>query len=193
MIIGFSGYTKSGKDEAGRALEEELGYERRAFATGLKECLRIMDPYVGHHPAYPTAGILRLNRALDVYGEVEVKQEFPEYRRLLQVFATEVVRDKIDPDAWVKMASARMGGPGANVVFTDARFANEYACIEAFGGYVIRIERPGFGPINDHRSEQVLPVDHTIVNDGTLEEFRAAVVALVKSLVPRPLVSHRPV
>ncbi len=43
-----------------------------------------------------------------------------------------------------------------NWVITDVRFPNEAQAIKEKGGYVIRIDRPGVKPINDHPSETSL-------------------------------------
>jgi dephospho-CoA kinase len=46
MIVGISGYARSGKDEAAKALVE-MGFERRAFADKLREFLLALNPMVG--------------------------------------------------------------------------------------------------------------------------------------------------
>jgi hypothetical protein len=55
---------------------------------------------------------------------------------------------------------------------TDIRFANEAAMIRDLGGVLVRVERPGVGPVNEHVSE-VMPfeADHTLLNDGSIEQL----------------------
>jgi hypothetical protein len=61
------------------------------------------------------------------------------------------------------------------------RFANEAAYIVRNGGIVIRIDRPGVGPVNGHASENVdaVAADATVVNDGTPAELQQRVAVLV--------------
>jgi hypothetical protein len=59
------------------------------------------------------------------------------------------------------------------VVITDVRFANEAAAIRSWGGEIIRIDRPGVGPVNGHVSEAMpFEPDEVIENDGTIEDLQ---------------------
>jgi hypothetical protein len=108
-------------------------------------------------------------------------------RRLLQTIGTDCGRRMISPDVWVRLAARRveqLAADGwATVVLADVRFPNEAEWIRhGMGGQVWRVERPGLVPITDqHASEAGLPaeaVDRVIVNDGDLEQLRAAVGVL---------------
>jgi hypothetical protein len=61
-----------------------------------------------------------------------------------------------------------------NWIITDTRFPNEADAIKNAGGILIRVERPGVKPINDHPSEVGLDhwtFDYVINNDGDLESL----------------------
>jgi hypothetical protein len=61
-----------------------------------------------------------------------------------------------------------------NWIITDTRFPNEAQAIKDAGGIIIRVTRPGIGPVNDHPSETGLnqwKFDYEIQNDGTLENL----------------------
>src|SRR5690606_4016638 len=63
-------------------------------------------------------------------------------------------------------------------VITDCRFPNEAQAINRAGGLVVRVQRPGNGPANDHPSETALDdyqFDGVINNDGTLEDLATRV------------------
>lgn len=195
MIVGFTGYATSGKDTAALALIHN-GYERRAFADPLRNCLLTLDPIVSAFPdeailkqqradgvteMTPGYGVqyLRLSQAVDAVGWDEAKK-LGEIRRLLQVFGTEVVRDNFGRDAWVNILRDSMR-PGIDYVITDVRFPNEVEMIYRAGGIVVRIDRPGVGPVNAHVSDDIayLYVDFIIDNDGTVEELHQRVRDLI--------------
>jgi hypothetical protein len=102
-------------------------------------------------------------------------------RRILQWWGTEYRRTE-DADYWTKAWSRKVEQldlERAHVLIDDVRFMNELIAIKEHDGLIIKIERPGFDGANNHASETSLDDyaawDGTIVNDGTLEEFRAKV------------------
>ena len=56
---------------------------------------------------------------------------------------------------------------------TDVRFPNEVKLIHSLGGKVIRIEREGFGPANNHVSETAVDgmEDINVSNNGAIDDF----------------------
>ncbi len=181
-IIGVSGYARTGKDELAAVLVEEYGYIRVGFADKLRDMLYALNPIVQaefgfefrdswHGPAF-----IMLQEVIDTYGwdgykESEFKEEI---RRLLQRLGTEAGRQTLWDSIWVDAAFAKLP-PDAKVVVTDCRFKNEADAIRDRGGLLVRIHRPGIGPINDHISEIGLdkyPFDYHIDNDGTLDEYK---------------------
>lgn len=173
QAIGLSGYARSGKDTLAAALAEQ-GWRRASFAAALKDALYALDPLVNTHPGHCVSQIVTQPRDWEY-----AKDTYPEVRRLLQRMGTEVGREFFGENCWVDLAFRRIPD-GAHVVFADCRFPNEAAAIKAAGGEVWRIDRPGFVPVNAHPSETALDgfdFDRVIVNDGTVEDLRAAVVA----------------
>jgi len=72
------------------------------------------------------------------------------------------------------------------VVVSDVRLTNEAEWVIARGGVVVRIERTGIGPVNNHASEALLPValvGATLGNNGSLIELRAAVCHFAEKLL----------
>lgn len=99
----------------------------------------------------------------------------PEVRRHLQVYATEVCRDNFGQDIWVQLLARRVAEDRpAAVVITDVRFNEEAAWVNANGGTVVEITRPGIGAVNGHISEAGIDrsyIQHTVSNDGTIDDL----------------------
>ncbi|WP_327292480.1 deoxynucleotide monophosphate kinase family protein [Streptomyces sp. NBC_01198] len=178
MIIGLSGYARSGKDETAKALGE-WGWRREGFADPLRAFLLAVDPLI---PGAPDGGPYRLSLLVEAYGWERVKDEFPEVRALLQRTGTEAGRTILGGDVWIN-ALFRDHEVGEKLVIPDVRFPNEAMAIRSRGGVVLRIERLGVEPAvgedgEVHDSETALDdwaFDGRIHNDGTIEDLRDAV------------------
>ena len=92
MIVGLSGYARSGKDTVSELLVLNYGFKRMAFADGIREALLALNPIL--HDG------MRLNEIVQMYGW-DVAKSKDEVRRLLQVMGTEVGRKLIHEDVWV--------------------------------------------------------------------------------------------
>lgn len=188
-IIGLSGYAQSGKDTAGAALVEHLGFERVGFADALKNVLYNLNPTVevldgiirvADHP-----WCLPVQAVVDGYGWEWAKAN-SSVRELLQRLGTEAGRHVLGDDVWVRTAMAKVK-PGGRYVFTDVRFPNEAQAIKDLGGEVWRIDRRGSNPVNAHASETELDgwaFDRRIHNQGVdLTGYQQLVVSLGLRLV----------
>lgn len=70
-----------------------------------------------------------------------------------------------------------------NWIITDVRYPNEATAIDNRGGLVIRINRPGIGPANNHMSENSLDsykFDYTIENSGDIQQLEAKIESILK-------------
>lgn len=187
LIVGFSGYARTGKDSAGEVLRDRHGFHHASFAGKLKEFLYAMDPWVRCNtaPGMGAPRVLSLRLLVDVIGWERAKDEYPDVRPLLQRCGTEAGRKVLSDTLWVDAAMAGLPGD-ADALFTDCRFPNEADAIKAAGGYLIRVTRPGFDPAPDaHESETALdhyPHDVYLDNDSTLECFQRRVQAAVNVL-----------
>lgn len=144
------------------------------------QALDILDPFV--------TGTERLGTLLrDAGGDWEkLKDEendprHREIRRLQQALGTEVGREILPGSVWADTGMAKVARHRrdlASVVITDCRFDDEAEAVRAAGGKVVRIVRPSLtGPTDAHASESGISehlVDREIVNDGTLDDLRAA-------------------
>lgn len=174
-IVAFIGYARAGKNVASEVLVDEFGFKEFAFADKLRECLYALNPLIISNDKLK---VDLLRDVIDLYGWEDYK--FSEYsdeiRRLLQRFGTDVGRDLLDRDIWLKELDKQRG----NIVVPDVRFPNELEKILGAGGKAVRIVRGK--PVNNHISETALdgyklPV---IYNDSSIEKLQEAVRLLAK-------------
>lgn len=169
MIIGLSGYARSGKDEVAKILIEEYGYKRVAFADKIRELLIETNPQVKDG--------FRVESVVSAYGWDQAKVLFPEIRNLLQHLGVGA-RKAFGDEFWVAQVLKQIHFE-ENWVITDVRFTNEADRIKQYeNAQLWRIKRPGVEPVNSHVSERDLDgyqVDKILKNEGTLEELRTLV------------------
>lgn len=106
-------------------------------------------------------------------------------RDFLQKLGTDGLRTGLHENTWVNALMADYketkflgyDSEGTNIygypnwVVTDTRFPNEAQAIKNAGGIVIRVDRPGYKPVNNHPSETALDnwdFDHKIMNGSDL-------------------------
>lgn len=180
VVVGFSGYAQTGKDTAASCLLEQ-GFVRGAFADKMKTALIALDPFIdsGRRLSEVDGAIIETPS-----GPIlsEAAKRIPEVRRLLQRLGTEAGRKTIGEDVWAR-ALLDTGVP-VKLVISDVRFPNEADAIRALGGLVVRVERPGMGPVNDHESEVALDhydFDAVIDNDGSIVDLANKLEAVLAS------------
>ena len=182
MIIGINGYAGSGKDTVGTILQQidrDSHWEIKKWAGKLKQVAELLtgipvEKFEDQEFKKTNLGKQwndRINNPMSV-------------RDFLQKLGTEGLRDGLHTNTWVNalMADYRCipadrapnGWDCDNWIITDTRFPNEAQAIKDADGIIIRVTRPGIGPVNDHPSETGLNqwnFDYEIQNDGTLENL----------------------
>jgi hypothetical protein len=198
IVVGILGYSRSGKDTLADLLVQRHGFVKLSFAAQLKDMLRVLDPYI---EAWD--GGIRLTQA-EGQGltEDDIKEHFPEYRRLLQVLGTDCIR-ALDPGFWVRAVADNLmyQAPDARIVIPDVRFPNEadfvkkgvteddhYATVpgEKFSGRLWRVHRPLRTEKDVHPSEtgvDRIKTDETIHNNQGIGELIPLVDSLARTLV----------
>lgn len=175
VIIGICGYARAGKDTVADALVDQLGFVKRSFADGVRMDIWTLNPIVDPFGDTP----IRYQTVIGLWGYEAAKDRYPEIRRLLQVYGTDIRRTQ-DPDVWVNRLREWVSElpDGTRVVVPDVRFHNEVRAVD----YLIRVDRPGVGPVNGHVSDSLageLPADDVILNDGTIESLSAKVILAI--------------
>jgi hypothetical protein len=182
-IIGLTGVSQVGKDTIAKVLIEDYGYQRVAFADAMRKGVYDLNPVIplSVRPRY-VHEYWRLQDVIDEIGWDEAKVKYPEIRRLLQVYGTECGRNVFGENVWVDLA-LKGYDYGDNIVITDVRFPNEAEAVHKRGGFVVKIVRPGIGPVNAHISDAGLPdklIDWQLVNDGSIEDLPKMASILVR-------------
>jgi len=107
-------------------------------------------------------------------------------RYAMQRLGTEFGRDLIDSNLWIRawQNALSLVPPGVGVVVDDCRFPNEAAAVQAAGGILVRIERPGAGAAGyQHSSEtHMLPVTARFLNVGDIMDMWAGIDTLLSDL-----------
>lgn len=180
MLIGLNGFKRVGKDTVAEYLEAQYDFERMAFADYLKNGV---------------AALLDISREdVDRYKELDasvvVMGKSMSFRVFLQRFGTEMARKTWNEDFWVDLLMPKetltsLWHYNKKVVVSDARFENELSRIHHFGGYNIKIIRPGF--VGDGHASEVEPpehlIDYSIINSETFEYLGELVDYVIDDIV----------
>ncbi|CAB4123624.1 hypothetical protein UFOVP46_60 [uncultured Caudovirales phage] len=173
MIIGLSGFARSGKDTVANYLVSNYGFTKVSFADPMREALYRLDPKIEIADMHGVS----LAVAVDGLGWEQLKEESPDVRPLMQRMGTEVGRNMFGQNFWVEQAM-KLVAQHENVVLADVRFKNEADAILESDGVLWRVSRPGFEAVNAHISERDLDDYHFtshITNDKTVESLHSTV------------------
>jgi hypothetical protein len=176
ILVGFSGYARTGKDTAAEALNG-LGFIRISFADTLRDFLYEFNPTVWSDGFIDNE---ELRNIIDIHGWDGYKETRwgTDIRRQLQVLGTECGRKIIGENIWVDALFNNLPYEDGKYVIADVRFPNEADGIRARGGKMYRIERAGIGPANSHHSEVALDnyeFDGFIHNNDSVAAFKDSV------------------
>lgn len=176
-IIGITGRAGSGKDTAAEVLVKERGFQRIAFADPIRQMIEVL-------------GVDCTTRAAkeQPIGWLGVT---PRY--LMQTLGTEWGRRLIDENLWLLVMenslelAEQTGATG--VVIPDVRFDNEAELIHDLGGQVWHIARQRAQKVEAHASEAGIQpeyVNQWILNDGSIDDLREQVVAIMAGFAVEP-------
>ena len=178
-LVGLSGWARSGKDEAAKALVQ-AGWTRFAFADPLRRCALAVNPYVPTD-IYGDERFVRLADLVEQLGWEEAKKN-PEVRRILIDLGTPGVRDCISDRGCIWAMETQIAGVETPIVVTDCRFPNEASWVRFRGGIVVKLEREGTQALGvaDRAVNEIKP-DFTILNCGSIETLHAAILSIVNN------------
>lgn len=188
-LIGLIAYAQVGKDTVAEILADTYGYRIDSPSNVLRDFLYAQDLYLPpsrkHWWSRPRSQ--RLCDVVDEHGWPKARLLHPYIRDLQQATGTEAGRTYLGEDVWQSAMLARLA-PGERHVSTRVMYANEAQAILDAGGILVRVTRPGTGPLGDHSSEahvETLPADYTIENDGTVGDLRVKVIDLIEQIRSR--------
>lgn len=184
ILLGLSGKKRSGKSTVANHLKTRYNFVEISFAYPLKE-------YIGR-------GVFGLNDD-QLYGSEEVREAVdPRWglspRAILQKVGTDLLRDGLDEDIWVKVAANKINeicakNPNARIVVSDCRFPNEIETLRKLGGYGVRVTRIGQVSRDTHSSETSLDTFHFDYHiqgeDGSIQSVYDSTDKLITTLLLR--------
>lgn len=211
MIIGLSGYARSGKDTVATMIQDLTAVNNispwvvKRFAGKLKLVASILTGVDAEKFEYQSFKDEELGEEWNTWaykGRNEGTHVLPHFtgepylkrmtvREFLQRLGTDAVRNGLHDNAWVNalMADYRPSKMSeynpSKWIITDVRFENEAKAIKDRGGVVIRINRTGIGPVNSHISETALngwDFDYIIENNGTVQDLKSTVKILLERI-----------
>jgi hypothetical protein len=183
-------------------LEENSEWETRKFAGKLKDIashLTGIDIEMFEDQEFkktllgPEWGTIEHNplNSIPVFEDVKFNS-LMSVREFLQKLGTDAMRKGLHDNVWVNalMSDYRPIEYNddeqprlPNWIITDCRFPNEAQAVKDKGGLVIRIDRPGIKPINDHPSEIALDnwkFDYKISNVSDIYALKETVEVILK-------------
>jgi hypothetical protein len=176
-IVALTGSKGSGKDTVGQLIADMHGGQTIAFADPIKQT--VMD-------------IFKLK---DIAQYDAFKRTVLEYRLdyLPQAIAGRhvvreigmLMRNYDDKQFNQYVRSTIESQPDKLWVVTDLRFDNEYTMLRSIGAKVIKIIRPSYtydGHITEREFNDSL-VDHTLMNDGSLEYLKIRTELVMKNIM----------
>ncbi len=170
LKIALTGRMRSGKDTVADYLTDIYGFQRFAFADGIRATCALALPHIlaqGRKPRKLYQG---------------VGQDFRKY----------------DPDVWIRYTFNEIeASRPESVIITDMRQPNEYRYLKVKGFYIVRVNASyetrlermraagdDFDPADlDHETEKhfdTFTVDYELYNDGPLEQLEAQVDAMLE-------------
>lgn len=171
IVVGITGAAGAGKG----TVASMLGWHEVSFADPLYDMISVMTGY-----------------SVEQLKDRQFKEQVIPWlgkspRQLLQTLGTEWGRDVVAKDVWRKIAARRIRNAGVScVAIPDVRFDDEADMIhEEFGGVVWEVVRPDAPTCVGHVSEAGISrdrIDRTLVNGGSLDEFREVVQAAAAGL-----------
>lgn len=149
IIIGILGNKQVGKDTFADLLCCKYNFVKYSFAKPLKETCKVLYDLSEHQLNDPVAKEIIDNRW----------DKTP--RQILQFIGTDIVRQYIDENFWIKKFDNWIVNNHNNkIVVPDIRFKNELDALKERGAFIIKIKRPNLFSNDDHSSEHDLDEFH---------------------------------
>ena len=196
-VIAVTGKTGSGKSEVIRPYQEKE-YKLIKFADTLKDLIcnlinvdrEFIEAHKDDLKDYAISNMQlasALNLSVEDITSIRDSNTYHSIRELLQFIGTDIIR-KYHPSWHIDNLKAKIVD-GNNYCIDDLRFLNEVAPIKELGGTIIRIIRPDQeddrDDVTSHQSEVEqgsIKADHTIINDGTLEDLSEKVTSIIQTI-----------
>ena len=138
-LIGICGNAGAGKDCVASFLIKEKGYLKTSFASPLKDAVAAIFNWDRELLEGITDSSRKFRETKDEYwSNVFGVHITPRY--ILQFFGTEVCRNNLHKDIWIKSLINKLSNSSEKIVISDVRFINEASAIKEMGGYILFID-----------------------------------------------------
>lgn len=205
VIVVLAGYGRTGKDTVADALVARHGFVSVRISDPIKVAAVALDTIIGARPERQTSddgGVqVRLVRIGDLVTDPYDDQQWnaaknsefgEEVLRFLQALGDGASREVIGEGVWASKCAEAVAAhvaAGRSVVVSGVRWWNEADLLRSLGALIVRVNRDGFGPVNDHRMEVALdhyPFDFHVRNESGMsaDEFGAAATATIVAAAP---------
>ena len=198
-LIGVTGLARSGKDHAADNLAHLMKLHKYAFAEPLKTMLKSV--FGDHFHEGDRSGICpETCKSFRVMMQT-LGTEWGREMMNPQIWVNLVAKRWREVEAGCHMVQEGRDHTGykgyiaEGMVLSDVRFDSEAEWIKLNGGVILEIVRPEHKSLGDklrsvvgiagHQSEKGISrhfITHTIVNDGTLNDFDLKILGLVAEL-----------
>ena len=208
MIIGICGFIGSGKDTVADYLVNFHEFRRESFASTLKDAVSAVFGWDRTLLEGRTKEAREWREQVDPWWAERLDMPTLTPRWVLQYWGTEVCRKAFHDDIWIASLENKLRNSKDHVVISDCRFPNEIASIRNAGGQIVWVQRGDLPEwyqyalaantlgsnmaLNElkmrkiHASETAwvgTDFDHTIENNGTIDELFQQVRSIVSDRV----------
>ena len=174
-----------------RQYKDEMYY---SFATGKFVAKQSVEQYKQHYNII-TNEVLKHSSLKDEFETYNELHHVITLRTLIQYFGTEVCRENLGHNIWIKSAIGKIADVAISrrlCIVPDVRFTNEVAAIHkdnpSLYGRVVRINRniDNTGKHDYHDSEIIaFSTDYSINNNGTMSELFFNVLDICQKIILR--------
>lgn len=141
-IIAVSGLISSGKDTVATYLIEKHGFVKESFAGTLKDAVAAIFGWDREMLEGKTAEARAEREKVDPWWANRLQMPTLTPRWVLQYWGTEVCRHGFHSDIWIASLEKKLHDMrNANIVVSDARFANELAMLANAGATTVKVVR----------------------------------------------------
>jgi hypothetical protein len=201
-VIAFVGFHGAGKNTAAAALIPR-GFVQLSFSDALKDTLAAIFCWDRALLEGTSDKGRPWREQIDSWWAEKLGIPHFTPRWAMTHIGTAVMRQQFSEDIWVRNVECRLQMVDRPVILPDARFPNEIAMARAYGAQVIRIQR-GAPPLWLHCANEAAAgsveaaeqlsawgihesewrwlnqrIDHTIVNDDSIEQLHREVQTLL--------------
>lgn len=182
MIIGLTGYARSGKDTVADRLVHCFDFRKRTIAKPLKDLCKSLFDWSDEH----------------VYGEWKEQVDSrlgASPREIMQFIGTELFRKrlgerfpKIGDNLWVQQLERdhTFCHLEHSLVIPDVRFPNEARWIRNMGGFIVHVDNPRVERGDSHESEtshKHVPTDYTLYNYADIDYLYQQIQLMMSRLM----------